>query len=548
MAATRRTESATRDGRRLPRMSQALYGWPLWLKMLHAVIAVALGTVALWAVRLEAEPRHATILYIFIVGGVAYLFGAASALVAGVLSFLALDVLFLEPVGGILPRHTGDLAVLLAFLVVAATQGLLTVRLQKREKDAISHVRRASSAQALAAQLVEHAVEIASPGGPLDIIREEARASRVCLYATREADNPEHVRLEAGDDEPDVLPVVRHVVRTGEPVGSTALSASPLSHVAEWPRFAPPPASVGAAYRPGDVYLPLRTRSGVEGVLHLVPESGRAFEPDDLRLAVFGSRLLAAVLERTRLEAQRASAQAEAAASQHMSTFLASVTHELKTPLAVLRTIVSGWSERDTELQADRVREDVATLEEALDRLETSITHLLDLSRLQTASWKPRTDVCEVGDVLAQVLVSAPSRARARVTVQSTGESALLECDQRQLSRALGVLVQNALDYSPPDSPVVVGCTASSDWIEFWVEDRGEGVAEDEREAIFEPFVRGRQAYLQPSGTGIGLAIAREIARVHGGTIHVTDVQPKGARFTLSVPSVKGTAALCEEM
>jgi len=107
--------------------------------------------------------------------------------------------------------------------------------------------------------------------------------------------------------------------------------------------------------------------------------------------------------------------------------------------------------------------------------------------------------------------------------------------DFRQVVRALSTMVDNALTYAP-GTDVVVGARALGTDLLVWVEDRGPGVPDEEKQRVFEKFYRGTTSAASPSGTGLGLAIVREIARAHGGRVWVEDAEPRGARFVLSLP------------
>jgi signal transduction histidine kinase len=110
--------------------------------------------------------------------------------------------------------------------------------------------------------------------------------------------------------------------------------------------------------------------------------------------------------------------------------------------------------------------------------------------------------------------------------------------------RVVQNLLENAVLYAGEDSPVTIGARDWNEGVRIWVEDRGPGIALEEREAVFEKFYRGHSTSGHaPSGTGLGLAITREIVRSHGGTVRVEDVAPHGARFVIALPSGRSTAA-----
>jgi len=123
------------------------------------------------------------------------------------------------------------------------------------------------------------------------------------------------------------------------------------------------------------------------------------------------------------------------------------------------------------------------------------------------------------------------------VTLEVPDDLEPVVVDYSRLVRVLLSLLENAVLYAGPWSRITVEARATHRALRLCVEDEGPGLARDEHEAVFEEFYRGRRAGAAvPSGTGHGLAIAREIVRAHGGTVQVEDVSPQGARFVVTLP------------
>jgi signal transduction histidine kinase len=114
-----------------------------------------------------------------------------------------------------------------------------------------------------------------------------------------------------------------------------------------------------------------------------------------------------------------------------------------------------------------------------------------------------------------------------------------MQVDFQQWGRLLMHLLENALSYSPPGSPVTVRSRVTEFGLETWIEDEGPGIPEEERDRVFTKFFRGSASGLLPGGTGLGLTIALEIARVHGGSIRIEDNLPKGTRFVVLLPAAR---------
>ena len=124
-----------------------------------------------------------------------------------------------------------------------------------------------------------------------------------------------------------------------------------------------------------------------------------------------------------------------------------------------------------------------------------------------------------------------------RVKVELPPRLPQVRVDFQQWARLLMHLLENALAYSPAGSTVKVGARQTDRGLETWIEDEGPGIPDEEKERVFTKFYRGSSSGILPGGTGLGLTIALEIARVHGGTIRVEDVSPKGSRFLVLLPA-----------
>jgi len=287
------------------------------------------------------------------------------------------------------------------------------------------------------------------------------------------------------------------------------------------------------------MFLPLQTSAGLEGVLFAEPANPRGPSADDERLLSAVANLAASSLERQRLEGEAAHAEALREADRLKTTLVSSVSHELKTPLAAATARVTGLVEEGDSCDAARVHEELTAVAEDLARLNDSIGDLLDLSRLESDAWQPRFEDHDVRDILGTVLARLSPLQRERVRFDFAPQLPDVRADFAQLARALSNLVENALAYSPAGSVVTVGARPHPDGVELWVADEGPGVPASEKPRIFEKFYRGSGSASVPSGTGLGLAIAREIVRTHDGALRVEDVQPRGARFVLTIPSAE---------
>ncbi|MGH3389394.1 MAG: sensor histidine kinase, partial [Actinomadura sp.] len=227
---------------------------------------------------------------------------------------------------------------------------------------------------------------------------------------------------------------------------------------------------------------------------------------------------------------ERANAQLQGTLERQRQ-FAADASHELRTPLAGLRTRLEEAElypdDTDVPELLDRTLGDV-------DRLQSIITDLLLLARIDGDA--PR--VLEEMDLAERVRADVVQRAYDRHAVRLHLEAGVtIKAVPTQLSRLLGNLLDNAQRHAR--SAVGIGVHGHGDSAELTVSDDGAGIAEADRERIFQRFTRldaGRGR--DQGGTGLGLALAREIAHAHDGTLHVEDAPGGGARFVLRLPSL----------
>ena len=214
---------------------------------------------------------------------------------------------------------------------------------------------------------------------------------------------------------------------------------------------------------------------------------------------------------------------------------IANVSHELRTPIAalqaVLENVVDGVSPADP-----------ATMRTALaqtERLGRLVAELLDLSRIDAGAQPLRVEPVSVEPLLADVVAEAEVNAAAtgrevsfRVSVSPP--DAVVRADGERLHQVLVSLLDNAVRHGPAGGEVRVGAVVSGDGLRLEVSDDGPGIAAEERERVFERFTRGVRA--SGGGTGLGLALARWVVDLHGGSIGVVD-SDRGCRIRMTLPA-----------
>ncbi len=214
------------------------------------------------------------------------------------------------------------------------------------------------------------------------------------------------------------------------------------------------------------------------------------------------------------------------------------VAHELRTPLTSLGMALHlALDERVSGPMAPKALELLVTAREDVSRLRALVEDLLDLSRIQEGRVVLRREPSSPAALLSEVRQGVAAEAVAagvNLEIDASTDLPTVAIDRARMAVALTNLVSNALRYAPAGSTVLVRATAAGGGMRFEVDDAGPGVPKADREHIFEPFVRGESA--PGRGAGLGLYIAREVARAHGGRIGVARADMGGARFWIEVP------------
>lgn len=277
---------------------------------------------------------------------------------------------------------------------------------------------------------------------------------------------------------------------------------------------------------------------------------GYATEPQRLVFTVSiyvisGFLMIALLRELATLRAQREAFEnqrAETEALRHLdrmkSDFLAEMSHDFRSPITVVRgTLELLLSERPGPLRTEQ-RGLAERADRNVKRLEEFSEDLLEMARIEHGSVtldRVEIDACAlVREVVDDQRSVADVRGQS-IQVRCRDEHITILADVGRLRRAIGNLVANAIKYGPERSAIIVQTLREAGTFTVRVTDDGPGVPPDERDRIFEKFSRGRRS-AAVAGAGLGLAIARSLAELHGGTVRYEDAEGGGASFVLSVP------------
>jgi two-component system sensor histidine kinase KdpD len=286
--------------------------------------------------------------------------------------------------------------------------------------------------------------------------------------------------------------------------------------------------------------VPLRVATQPIGVLAL---QGDAVEPGTAD-AIAG--VTAIGIERTHLLEERKEAEVVRRGAELKSALLASLSHDLKTPLTAVTVAASNldasWLTDDQRHeQADIVRTELA-------RLNRLFQDIVDMARIEINAVTAELEWVQPAEII-EAAAHQVERAMARhhVEIDAGAEKSFVRLDPRLTSAALAHVLENAGQYAPPGSTISVNVALSYDALQIIVRDRGVGIAPEDLQHLFERFYRGAEARQQRYGTGMGLAITRGLLAAEGGRVWAENHPDGGAVFTLAIPVETRVAGALEE-
>jgi two-component system sensor histidine kinase KdpD len=415
-------------------------------------------------------------LYVLAVLPVAILWGTTLAAIVSVASMLVFNWFFLPPYHSFNLQESQNWLALVVYLVIAFAVGALAARARARRDDA--EQRRAES----------HALAEAA----LELLRGRTLEEELGHLATLTAGvfGVEGARLELGEQ------------ASGE----------------------------------GEKALPVE--AGLRCIATLFLEEEAAVD-DAVRRRFLPSlaAMLAVVAERSRLEGEALEAEALRRSDALKTSLLRAVSHDLRSPLTAILASADALASPGLSLEAVDRLVLAETIRDEAARLDRVVGQLLDLSRLEAGAVEPHRELWPVDELVGQALAGLGADA-ARVRLEIRPETPPVEVDAGHVERVLANLIDNALHYSPPGSGVVVRAESGATELRVHVVDRGPGLPDEEREALFQPFRRGSAGQV---GSGLGLSIARGFAEANGGRLWAQD-DPAGGHLVLSLPLAERAA------
>jgi two-component system sensor histidine kinase KdpD len=284
-------------------------------------------------------------------------------------------------------------------------------------------------------------------------------------------------------------------------------------------------------------YQPLKTTRGVVGVLGVKPiDPSRHLTREQYRtLDTFANQIGLAV-ERASLAEQARQAEVLEITDKLQTALLNSISHDLRTPLVSITGALSSLADDQIVLDASARRSLIETAVEEADRLNRLVGNLLDMTRLESGAMRFKKEALDIQDVVGSALEELGGRlGNRKIDIDIPSELPLVQLDFVLVERVLVNVIDNAIKYSPTDTPIEIKAHAAGAFLEIDVADRGTGIPPEDLTRIFDKFYRVQRPD-NVSGTGLGLSISKGIIQAQGGFIAAENRDGGGTIITISLP------------
>jgi two-component system, OmpR family, sensor histidine kinase KdpD len=463
--------------------------WPRSLRVALAGLAPP-GIITLGALLpVQVSTTTAAMCYVLAVVVAAASGGLVPGLIASVCSFLALNFFYTPPFHTFAVEQNADLVALAVFVAVSATVGTMLsrvleqrVRAERRERDA---------------RLLHHLGSRLRSGAPTDDVLRSLATSIT-----------EHFDLSRCEI---------------------------ISDMAEGPIVAE--GNDGRVDGGREEIIPVTARDRDLGRIVALTKGQAVLTKEERGVIQTLASQIALAIDGVRLGSEAEAARLEAETNRLRAALFSSVTHDLRTPLASITASVSSLLEEESPLKGADRRDLLETIDQEAGRLNRVIGNLMDLSRMRAGAVAPTKAPTAIDELIEGVVARSGALLKDHdIRLMLREDLPEVSLDLGQIDQALTNVLENAARFTPPGRRITVAAARWRSGVQVRIADRGPGIPREERERVFEPFVRGDGS----SGTGLGLAIARAIVEAHGGTIHVADEPGGGTAVVIELPGGAG--------
>jgi len=495
--------------------------------MAGALAALAIVTAAYEAWLGVSNPTVVGLSYLLIVLLVAAISTLRVAVATSVLALLALNYFFMPPVGTLTLDDPQNWVALLVFLAVSVVASRLSLMARSRAEEALAR-------RDELGRLFDLSRDILLTSDSREVIDDLARhmARRFGFdYVSICLPEPAGWRVHASSDAVTLeRPELDKALAKAR--GALEFDAYTRSYGGHLVSMLPDGMAV--------TLVPLRLGMRAVGLL---AAAGRAVESGTLD-AIAG--LTAIAIERAKMLEERRDADRIRQGAELKTALLASLGHDLKTPLTAISVAAGNLRAAGTTDELRRDQLDVIRVE--VSRLNRLFQNIVDMARIETGAIDARREwvhPAEIVDAAIQQVQHTLESHPLELDVDTPGS---VQVDPRLTSAALAHLLENAGQYAPAGTPITITARHDETGLTLSVRDRGPGIAPQDLEHLFEQFFRGAGAQHRSFGTGMGLAITKGLLAAEGGRAWAENHPDGGACFTLSIPTpIRPTGDLDEE-
>jgi len=494
----------------LPRAS-ALRQSAIW-----ALGFVAPTTVVGKGIDVFVELPNISLLFLLAVLGASVVGGYASAFLAAILSALAYNFFFIDP------RHTFTIAAphevfaLFVFLAVAIIAGGLASRI--REQAEVARIRAAALQS-----LYDFSRKLASTAKGEDAIW--------LAVSQLQASLKRNVVL--------LVPRKGDLAVTAAWPPDTELDVTDMT-AARWTHDKREPAGHGTGTLPNSrfEFRPLLGPHGIVGVCG-IEHSGASLDLNAERSLTAILDQTAIALDRARLADETVEQAARLEGERYREALLSSISHDLRTPLATITGAVTGLRQLGERMTPENRDDLLQSIEEESSRMSRFVANLLDMTRIEAGTLKPKQDWVDVADVVQSAVERTRKHAPGRIIETGiAAEMPLIRGDSVLIGQVLFNLLDNAVKYGG-EEPINVYARRDGRDVLISVTDQGKGIPPEDLDRIFEKFYRRGKPDGRAPGTGLGLSIARGFVEAMGGKIHAESpaLKKRGTRIVMRFPA-----------
>ncbi|GCE02810.1 ATP-binding protein [Dictyobacter aurantiacus] len=526
-----------------------------------AVLLTLLITGIIYLARLYPAIPNISFLYLLVVLGLATTRGLYAAVIASIIAFFSFDFFLVPPFFTFSIQKSEEWLALFIFLVTAIITGELASALRRRAEQATQreketralyelvnattneeHLERQLDIIAhaivnnfLTAGVIDCAILLPDEHGQLSLQADALQDATHLQLSSDEIKTAESVMLEGR--------IIDFYIDTDKALPfrfRRVIQATPSAH--SYVRL-----------------VPMHQAQKVVGVARLLMVGGSRRFPIERALIDEGKDLnhqnaffwafidqATAMIERARLHRESLQIELLRRTDALRSALLSSVSHDLRTPLSSIKAAASSLLQEDVEWDEESKKSFAQAIEKETDRLNRLVGNILDMSRIEGGALKAEKEWYPIGELIHDVSGHMQGVLRDRnVTIHMPDDLPPVQLDYLQIDQVITNLLENAVRYTPPDSPIDITVDVTDSEIRVSVADRGPGIPQSDLERIFDKFYRVSGATRRATsimGTGLGLAVCRGLIEAHGGRIWAENRPGGGAifRFTLPLAHIEG--------